>query len=81
MSAVIAALRYAERPDNEGRAFALKLQLRYGRTILGTTLSTHQSVHQDGGIAIRVWKNDEETDELIFISVSEVLWCHIEWWG
>jgi hypothetical protein len=74
-------MRHADRPDNEGRAFLLKITMRYGRKIVGAVLGKTSEIAADGGVGIHVWNKGEETGEVVFITLAEVLWCDIDWLG
>jgi hypothetical protein len=79
MSAVLAALRHANQHENSDRAYLIELTMRYGRKVIGAVASKAEDVEQDGGIAIVIWENDEETDRLEFFTTSYILWCRINW--
>jgi hypothetical protein len=79
MSAVLAALRYAELDANVDRAFLLHITMRYGRKIVGAIFGNTPDIAADGGIGIQIWRNNRETDEKQFVTLAHVLWCEIEW--
>jgi uncharacterized protein Veg len=79
MSAVLAALRHADKDENSDRPYLIELTMRYGRKVIGAVASKIEDVAADGGIAIVIWENDEETDRREFFTISDILWCHINW--